>query len=94
MELSRVVYQIFDRECLSLLSAFECDLARFFFSTVCILTLSRIVRGPVVCSAHECSQQERWLLDWSRIGHCVRSLENKCWWWHACEHYTLRSSET
>ena len=65
-----------------------------FFSTVCILTLSRIVRGPVVCSAHECSQQGRWLLDWSRIGLCVRSLENKCWWWHACEHYTLRSSET
>ena len=65
-----------------------------FYSTVCILTLSRIVRGPVVCSAHECSQQVRWLLDWSRIGLNVRSLENKCWWWHACEHYTLRSSET
>ena len=66
----------------------------FFFSAVCILTHSRIVRGPVVCSAHECSQQGRWLLDWSRIGLCVRSLENKCWWWHACEHHTLRSSET
>ena len=49
-----------------------------FFSTVCILTLCRIVRGPVVCSAHECSQQERWLLDWSRYGQCcLRSLENK-----------------
>ena len=49
-----------------------------FFSTVCILTLSRTVRGPVVCSAQECSQQGRWLLDWSRYGQCcLRSLENK-----------------
>ena len=58
-----------------------------------MLTRSHIVRGPVVCSAHECSQQGRWLLDWSRIGLCVRSLENKCWWWHAWEQYTLRRSE-
>ena len=36
-----------------------------------MLTRSHIVRGPVVCSAHECSQQGRWLLDWSRIGLCV-----------------------
>ena len=44
-----------------------------------MLTRSHIVRGPVVCSAHECSQQGRWLLDWSRIGQCLlRSLENKC----------------
>ena len=63
-----MVCQIFDRECLSLLSAFERD----------FLTLSRIVRGPVVCFAHECSQQERWLLDLSRYGQCcLRSLENK-----------------
>ena len=40
---------------------------------------SHIDRGPVVCSAHECSQQVRWLLDWSRIEQCLlRSLENKC----------------
>ena len=42
----------------------------FFFSAVCILTRSRIVRGPVVCSARECSQQGRWLLVWSRFGQC------------------------
>ena len=41
-----------------------CLLLSGFFSTVCILSRSRIVRGPVVCSAHECSQLSRWLLDW------------------------------
>ena len=35
-----------------------------------MLTRSHIVRGPVVCSAHVCSQQGRWLLDWSRYGQC------------------------
>ena len=59
--LSRVVWRISECECLSLLSAFEGDVARFF-SIFCILTPSRIVRGPVVCSAHECSQLSRWLL--------------------------------
>ena len=39
-----------------------CLLLSGFFSIVCILTRSRIVRGPVVCSAHECSQLSRWLL--------------------------------
>ena len=35
-----------------------------------MLTRSHIVRGPVVCSAHECSRQRRWLLDWSRYRQC------------------------
>ena len=69
LELSRVMCQTSDRECLSLLSAVERD-SPHVFSTVCILISSRIVRGPVVCSAHECSQQGRWLLDWSKYGRC------------------------
>ena len=39
-----------------------------------MLTRSHIVRGPVVCSAHECSQQGRWLLDWSRFGQCCHGV--------------------
>ena len=38
-----------------------CLLLSGFFSIVCI-SRSRIVRGPVVCFAHECSQLSRWLL--------------------------------
>ena len=48
-----------------------------FFSTVCILTRSRIVRGPVVGSAHEGSQQGRWLLAWSRFGQCCCESRDK-----------------
>ena len=47
-----------------------CLLLSGFFSIVCILSRSRIVRGPVVCSAHECSQLSRWLLDWLKYGQC------------------------
>ena len=46
-----------ERPCCLLLSGFFLDLC-------VILSRSRIVREPVVCSARECSQLSRWLLDW------------------------------